>query len=76
MPSYFCDDPAEDPKIDGKLAIVSRGNCTFLEKANHTQLYGGKALVIVSKEGLVSVFKCLYFISAHRFSAHSWRRQR
>ncbi|ELT89507.1 hypothetical protein CAPTEDRAFT_108818 [Capitella teleta] len=52
-PSVLCDDPSDDPKIKNKLTLVSRGNCTFLEKANLTQRYGGRALVIVSEEGLL-----------------------
>lgn len=56
MPSKFCENPPDDPGVKGKLAIVSRGNCSFVEKANRTEYYGGSAVVIVSSEGLVCLW--------------------
>lgn len=38
------------PEYEGKLVIIQRGNCTFLEKAQHAHHARAKVLAIVNSE--------------------------
>lgn len=47
-------------KVDGKAVLVSRGNCTFAEKADHVEAAGGAlALIMNTEPGAVSCRTCL-----------------
>ena len=60
--SLVCNDTLVDPAdMRGRVAFVSRGNCSFSEKAFMVQKFGAKALVVISDSGIVSTISGAHF---------------
>ncbi|CAM6103447.1 unnamed protein product [Calypogeia fissa] len=49
-PKSLCQNVSESVKLDGRAALVERGNCTFTRKARVAQRAGAVALLVVNDE--------------------------
>jgi hypothetical protein len=48
--------PAENPaRIDGRIALIDRGQCSFVDKARNAQAAGAIAAIVVNNAGTVPV---------------------
>ncbi len=50
-PEVFCEMPANSALLAGKIVIVWRGDCTFIEKAEMVQEAGGIGMVVINNSG-------------------------
>lgn len=49
--SEACTDAQNETELNGKIVIVRRGNCSFVEKVLRAQSYGALAVIVVNNEG-------------------------
>ena len=48
-PSTSCVEPTNAEQVRGRIAIVSRGNCMFIEKARVLQSIGAVGMIVIGK---------------------------
>nr|XP_006815878.1 PREDICTED: signal peptide peptidase-like 2B-like [Saccoglossus kowalevskii] len=54
LPDFLCHEPESPERLADKIVVVMRGNCTFTEKATLVQASNGNAVVVASKDALVT----------------------
>lgn len=47
----LCDQPENAALLDGKIAIVTRGGCTFVQKVLNAQIAGAVGVIIINNDG-------------------------
>jgi minor extracellular serine protease Vpr len=51
--------PISGTQLDGKIALIQRGVCTFTTKINHAYTAGAKAVIIYQRDDVEEPIQCL-----------------
>lgn len=58
--------PIASTAIVGRIALVERGDCSFVQKARHVQAAGGIGMIVTNNDdsGLLTMVRCTGHVSS------------